>query len=184
MTTRDDLEDGGAGYVAAAVRLISQGGAGRKVEVLTSDFQNNAVAADEVLRAGVSVFGHNVETVPSLYEKVRPGASYRRSLTLLERVAARGIITKSALMVGLGETEEEIRMVMRDLLNAGVTILVIGQYLRPSHQQVPVTKYWEEEAFSSWEKEAKELGFKAAACGPFVRSSYRAAALFRSASLH
>lgn len=174
--TRDDLPDGGAGHFAACIAAIHRLCPETSVEVLVPDFQGDREAVRTVLAAGVSVFGHNVETVPSLYRKVRPGADYRRSLAVLAMAKELDptVITKSGLMLGLGETEAEVRQVLLDLRAAGCDILTIGQYLQPSAEHLPIVRYVPPEEFARWEKEGYALGFAFVASGPFVRSSYRA----------
>lgn len=175
--TRDDLPDGGAGHFAACIAAIHNRCPKTSVEVLVPDFQGDREAVRTVLAAGVSVFGHNIETVPSLYHKVRPGAGYRRSLAVLTlaKELSPTMLTKSGLMLGLGETEAEVRQVLADLKAAGCDIITIGQYLQPSPEHLPIARYVPPDEFARWEKEAYALGFAFVAAGPFVRSSYRAA---------
>ncbi len=196
--TRDDLADGGAGHFARTIRAVRARLPGAVVEVLTPDFQGAAAALDAVLDAGPDIFNHNVETVPRLYAEVRPQADYRRSLEVIayaHRRACRGVAlagrtgtggtrlyTKSGLMVGLGETADEVRGVMRDLRQAGCDILTIGQYLAPSASHRPIARFVEPSEFAAWESEAKGMGFAAVAAGPFVRSSYRAESVFQNRS--
>lgn len=176
MVTRDDLADGAAGHVAAVIRELRKTVPGAAVEVLTSDFRGSIEALDAVLDAGPDVFNHNVETVPRLYPSVRPGADYRRSLDVLSRAAARGSLpVKSGLMLGLGESFDEVLGVLRDLREAGCSIVTIGQYLRPSPAHLPVAEFVRPEVFEELAAEARRMGFAAVAAGPFVRSSYRAA---------
>jgi lipoic acid synthetase len=177
--TRDDLPDGGAGHFARVIRELKNTLAGIMVEALVPDFQGSGEALETVLDAGVDVLNHNVETVPRLYPAVRPQAMYRRSLELLERAGktAGGVKTKSGLMVGLGETGEEIREVIRDLKNAGCDFLTIGQYLAPSAGHYPVREYIKPGCFEEYRRYALSLGFSGVAAGPFVRSSYRASEL-------
>ncbi len=182
--TRDDLPDGGAGHFAATIQAIRRQLPDARVEVLTPDFQGDEQAIATVLRAGPDVFNHNVETVPSLYPKVRPQADYRQSLEVLAtagRIAeqfGRRVFTKSGLMVGLGETREEILAVLGDLREAQCDILTVGQYLAPSDAHVPVERFVPPEEFGEIEAHAREMGFQAVAAGPFVRSSYRADEVF------
>lgn len=182
--TRDDLADGGASHLVATAAAVRRELPAARVEVLAPDFGGSAEAVQAVVDAGVAVFGHNVETVPRLYASVRPGADYRRSLDVLAYASRTGTVTKSALMVGLGERPEEVTAVFEDLRAAGVAIVVVGQYLRPSLRQLPVARFWEPEAFAAWEAEAGDLGFAAAACAPYVRSSYRAAEIHRRAAAY
>jgi lipoic acid synthetase len=156
------------------------------IEILTPDFQGREESVAAVLDARPDIFNHNIETVPRLYPTVRPEADYRRSLAVLayaKRQAGAGtaaIFTKSGLMVGLGETDEEVRSAMRNLREVGCDILTIGQYLAPSPQHAPVARFVEPAEFAAWESQARALGFAAVAAGPFVRSSYQAEDVFRS----
>jgi len=176
---RDDPPDGGAGHIAAAARAVKKTVPSAEVEVLAPDFGGDAAAAELVATSGVAVFAHNIETVPRLYSRVRPAADYKRSLAVLGRAAATGIVTKSSLMVGLGECEEEIRAAFADLRRTGVSIVTVGQYLRPSRGRAPVARFWPAAAFWRLAAGAAAMGFAAVACGPFVRSSYRARDLYR-----
>lgn len=179
--TRDDLPDGGAAHFAATVRAVNDVGVPR-VEVLTPDFRGSGAAVDVVLAAGPTVYNHNVETVPRLYPRVRPEANYVRSLDLLRRVALSGLsIPKSGLMVGLGETEDEVCQVFDDLAAAGCEMLTIGQYLQPTGAHMPVERFIEPEQFEWYREEALRSGLRWVASGPFVRSSYCAEAAFDSA---
>ncbi len=180
--TRDDLADGGAGHFAATIEAVRAANARTTVEVLTPDFLGNAEAVACVVEARPEVFNHNVETVPRLYPAVRPGADYARSLHVLSaaralgaaQAAETGMVTKSGLMVGLGERREEVEGVLGDLRAAGVEVVTIGQYLRPTVRHLPVAEFVPPEVFGWYEARAVALGFAAALCGPFVRSSYRA----------
>ncbi len=180
--TRDDLEDGGADLFARTIEEIRRGGAGTLVEVLIPDFQGDGRALARVLEARPDVLNHNLETVPRLYPSVRPGALYRRSLELLERAGKwhPAIRTKSGLMLGLGESREEIEGTLRNLRAAGCSLLTLGQYLQPSRKHLPVHRFVPPEEFESWRETALHLGFSEVASGPFVRSSYRAEAFFRA----
>lgn len=177
MVTRDDLPDGGAGHVAAVVAAVRGRLPSVRVEVLVSDFRGDEAAVDVVTAAHPDVFNHNVETVPRLYDSVRPQADYARSLRVLARAAeaGEGIPTKSGLMVGLGEEPAEVEEVLRDLRRAGVGIVTIGQYLRPSAAHLPVAEFVTPERFAFYADTARELGFTGVASAPFVRSSYHAA---------
>jgi len=177
--TRDDLDDGGAGHFATVVNAVRQRCPGAAVELLVPDFQGDPDALDLVLAAGPDVLNHNVETVPSLYREVRPGASYRRSLALSERAAQAGVPVKSGLMLGLGETKEEVLAVLADLRAAGVSYLTLGQYLAPSADHHPVREFVTPETFAFYRRRAVEAGFAAVAAGPYVRSSYRAGEMLR-----
>jgi len=180
--TRDDLPDGGAGQFAAVIRELRRLERPPSVEVLTPDFRGSTRALKIVVDALPEVFGHNVETVPRLYQAVRPGACYDRSMNLLaaaKLIDAR-VITKSGIMLGLGEKEEEVRQVLRDLREAGVAMVTIGQYLAPSLRHYPVTRYVTGEEFSQWQSEALAMGFQGVASAPLVRSSYHAGDYYRS----
>jgi lipoic acid synthetase len=173
--TRDDLTDGGADHFYECV-LAVRARSGAAVEVLTPDFLGNTEAIDRVIEARPDVFNHNVETVPRLYHRVRRNAVYQRSLDLLARVKDRApqIPTKSGLMLGLGETSEEILAVCADLRSVGCEMLTIGQYLQPSPQHLPVERYVPPEEFDALGTLVRGLDFKLVASGPFVRSSYHA----------
>ena len=182
--TRDDLEDGGAAHFAAVIHAVRETSPEVKIEVLTSDFAGDLAAVDTVIDAGPDVFNHNLETIPRLYDEVRAGGDYERSLSVLRRVreSGLGIPSKSGLMLGLGETVEEIEQVMRDLRDAGVEILTLGQYLRPSPDHLPVAEFVEPSVFGNLARTAYKLGFTAVASAPFVRSSYHASELADDAS--
>jgi len=181
--TRDDLPDGGAGHFAATINALRTKIADVGIEVLIPDFQGDEQALQTVLAAAPTVLNHNLETVERLYTKARPQADYRQSLTLLARSATAlpPIPTKSGLMLGLGESEAEIRTALSDRRGAGVKILTLGQYLQPTRAHLPVARYLEPEVFDDWRTEALGMGFAAVAGGPFVRSSYRAEALYDAA---
>jgi len=174
--TRDDLPDGGAAHFAATIGAIREKQPGTAVEVLTPDFGGRPGPIDTVAAARPEVYNHNLETVPRLYRRVRPGAGYRRSLALLERVKKKhpGILAKSGLMVGLGESMEELVQVLADLRSVGCDIITVGQYLQPSPRHLEVLEFITPEAFENLRRTALEMGFKHAVCGPFVRSSYKA----------
>lgn len=176
---RDDLPDGGAGAFADTLRELRARQSGLGLEILTPDFRGVQEAAVARIVAAVDgaalVFGHNVETVPSLYPSVRKGAKYARSLRLLGLAAARpGVEAKSALMLGLGETFDDVIAVLHDLRGVGVSRLALGQYLRPSRYHLPVREYVHPDAFARYEAEARALGFAWIKAGPMVRSSYHA----------
>lgn len=174
---RDDLRDGGAGHFAACVAAIRASAPATRLELLVPDFRGRLAAALDALAENLpDVLNHNLETVPRLYPLARPGADYAHSLKLLQEFKARfpQIPTKSGLMLGLGETDEEVLQVMRDLRAHGVDMLTLGQYLQPSDGHLPVLRYVTPEAFRQFEEAAKEMGFSHAACGPLVRSSYYA----------
>ncbi len=173
--TRDDLPDGGAGHFAAVIAALRAAG-GITVEVLTPDFAGRQDALAAVLAARPDIFNHNVETIPRLYPVVRPGADYGRSLAVLAAAARAGLRVKSGLMVGLGETADEVSVVLGDLAAAGVRAVTLGQYLRPSQVHLPVREYIHPDQFRRYEQAARDLGFGHVAAGPLVRSSYHAAA--------
>jgi len=174
--TRDDLPDGGAGVFAQTIQALKQTIPGVGVEVLTPDFQGREEALATVLRAEPDVFAHNVETVARLQPLIRPQAPYRRSLEVLRFSAAwkPHIAVKSGLMLGLGETPEEIERTMYDLVDAGCELLTLGQYLAPSRRHAQVVRYVSPEEFDNLAERARKIGFKAVASAPLVRSSYRA----------
>lgn len=174
--TRDDLEDGGAGQFAAAIRAVRRRLPEAKVEVLTPDFRGEARPIAVVAAAGPEVFNHNLETVPALYPRVRPQADYGRSLQVLRTVKANapGLVTKSGLMLGLGESQPEVEAVMDDLVAAGVEVLTLGQYLAPTRRHLPVARYLEPEEFEAWAERGRARGFGRVFAGPLVRSSYHA----------
>ncbi len=174
---RDDLRDGGAQQFAECIKEISVHSPKTKVEILVPDFRGRMDKALEILNAyPPHTFNHNMETAPRLYTKARPGANYQWSLDLLKKFGEANptVPTKSGLMVGLGETNEEILEVMQDLRDHGVTMLTIGQYLQPSKHHLPVKRYVHPDDFDMFQKEAMKMGFDHAACGPLVRSSYHA----------
>lgn len=179
MVTRDDLADGAAGHVAATIVAVRDRTPEVAIEVLVSDLRGQPEAIDTVVDALPDVFNHNVETVPRLYETVRPGADYRRSLGVLARVKGRvpQIPVKSGLMLGLGETHDEVVAVMRDLREAGCELLTLGQYLRPSAAHLPVAEFVEPSEFAELARVGRRLGFSGVASAPLVRSSYHAAEL-------
>ncbi|WP_321527687.1 lipoyl synthase [Sedimenticola selenatireducens] len=174
---RDDLMDGGAGHYAACIQAVRAANPGIKVEILVPDFRGRMEQALEMLGATPpDVLNHNLETVPRLYKSVRPGADYQWSLDLLQRFKQDnpGIPTKSGLMLGLGETLEEIRQVMQDLRLHGCELLTLGQYLQPSPHHLPVSRYVTPAEFEQLKTFGESLGFSHVASGPFVRSSYHA----------
>src|SRR6266566_1581151 len=174
---RDDLRDGGARHFVDCIRAVREHSSGTQIEVLVPDFRGRLDRALDILgEAPPDVMNHNLETVPRLYRLARPGADYQHSLRLLREFGSRvpSVPTKSGLMVGLGETDEEILQVMRDLHAAGVQMLTIGQYLAPSAHHLPVLRYVPPETFEMFEREARGMGFAHAACAPLVRSSYHA----------
>jgi lipoic acid synthetase len=180
---RDDLEDGGSKHFAQTVAAVKQAAPQARVEVLTPDFNGDLMAVERVLEAGPHVFNHNVETVPRLYRRVRPQANYEQSLRVLASSARKAAgdgssrLTKSGLMVGLGETEEEVQALLRDLRSAGVDIATIGQYLQPTRRNLPVAAYVEPAQFDRYRDYGLSIGFKMVFSGPLVRSSYMAEAV-------
>jgi lipoic acid synthetase len=174
---RDDLRDGGAAHFAGCIRAVRAHSPQTRIEVLVPDFRNRLdIALDLLSESPPDVMNHNLETVPRLYRQARPGADYANSLKLLKDFKARHprLPTKSGLMVGLGETDEEILEVMRDLRAHDVEMLTIGQYLQPSAHHLPVARYVEPAVFDEFARQAHAMGFMHAACGPLVRSSYHA----------
>ena len=173
---RDDLADGGAAVFAATVRAIRREAPGCQVEVLIPDFQGSAGALQTVLDARPEILNHNVETVPRLYKLARHGGRYERSLELFRRArrAAPDLLTKSGLILGLGEECEELRATMSDLRAADVNILTLGQYLRPSPQHLPIARFYRPDEFRELAEEGKRMGFAHVEAGPLVRSSYHA----------
>jgi lipoic acid synthetase len=171
---RDDLKDGGAEIWARTIRAIRHLNPHTAIEVLIPDFKGHWQDLDTVLDAQPDILNHNVETVPRLHKLVRPQAKYERSLELLQRAKARGFTTKSSIMLGIGEWEEEIDATLRDLAALRVDILTLGQYLRPSPDHLPVDRWVTPEEFARWKTRALELGFGVCESGPLVRSSYHA----------
>jgi lipoic acid synthetase len=173
---RDDLADGGAGLFARTIGAIRRQAPGCRVEVLIPDFQGSSAALETVLGARPDVLNHNTETVPRLYPTVRPGSRYARSLLLLDHARRHptGPVTKSGLMLGLGETDAEIVATMGDLAVAGVKILTLGQYLRPSPRHLPIDRYVPPETFRELAATGRAMGFRHVEAGPLVRSSYHA----------
>jgi len=176
---RDDLRDGGAGHFVECIQAIRATSPGTRVEILTPDFRGKGRmdrALEILAQAPPDVFNHNLETVPHLYRNVRPGADYQWSLTLLQRFKAQhpDVTTKSGIMLGLGETMEQVQETLRDLRAHDVDMVTIGQYLQPSPHHHPVMRYWTPEEYKALEVYGMELGFSHVASGPLVRSSYHA----------
>jgi len=176
---RDDLPDGGAGHFAAVIRAVRERRPACDVEVLTPDFRGVPDAAAVVLAAGPAVFSHNIETVPRLYREARPGSRFERSVALLreaavQRGAAARPLIKTGLMVGLGETGDELLDTFAAVREAGVEILTLGQYLRPTMSHLPVARFYHPDEFEAIAQEARGLGFRHVEAGPLVRSSYHA----------
>lgn len=182
--TRDDLCDGGAAHFAATIRAVRDAVPQATVEVLIPDFQGDMAALEKVLEAGPDVINHNTETVPRLYPRVRPQAKYQRSLQLIERVwkSGTGIVTKSGLMMGLGEKTDEVIDVLQDLRDVGCQMLTLGQYLRPSPSHLPIVQYIHPDIFRMLADKAYQMGFSQATAGPLVRSSFHAAGCFAEAT--
>ncbi len=179
--TRDDLDDGGALHFAKTVKAIRNAHQGVTVEVLIPDFKGNKESLEIVLESGIHILNHNVETIPRLYASVRPMADFRQSVEVIKmsKLLSDGVMTKSGLMVGLGETPDEMKEVFQSLCEAGCDILTIGQYLSPGHENIPVYEYVHPEQFEAYEDMAKTLGIPWVKSGPFVRSSYLAAELMQ-----
>jgi lipoic acid synthetase len=180
--TRDDLADGGAGLFAKTIKEIRVRTPHTLMEVLIPDFQGNKHALQTVIDAHPHVLNHNLETVPRLYPRVRPEADYDRSLLLLKRVThdQPSIVTKSGLMLGLGEFPDEVEKTLQDLLDSGCSILTLGQYLQPTREHLKVERFIPPEEFDGWKRVALKMGFSGVASGPLVRSSYRARDLYQS----
>ncbi|MFO7945397.1 MAG: lipoyl synthase [Armatimonadota bacterium] len=181
--TRDDLPDGGAEHFAKTIRRLKETIPDVGVEVLTPDFQGNVASLSTVLQAGPTVFNHNVETVRTMAQRLRPQADYDRSMQVLRNAKEKfpGIVTKSGFMVGVGETDDEIKQLLDDLAAARCEIVTIGQYLQPTRQHHPVDRYVPPERFDVYAQWARRAGIPHVSSGPFVRSSYRAASLARAA---
>jgi lipoic acid synthetase len=173
---RDDLADGGAAHWAATIRAVRRHAPACRVEVLIPDFQGSAESLETVVAAGPHVLNHNTETVPRLYKLARHGGRYDRTLELFRRARAlaAALPRKSGLILGLGEELHELRATMRDLVDAGVSLLTLGQYLRPSPAHLPVVKYYHPDEFAALADEGRALGFTHVESGPLVRSSYHA----------
>jgi lipoic acid synthetase len=173
---RDDLRDGGAAIFARTIRAIKRHSPGTSIEVLTPDFQGDFESVRTVVEAGPDIFNHNTETVPRLYSRIRPKAVYANSLALLRHVKslAPNMVTKSGLMVGLGETEDELLEVFRNMRTHNIDVLTVGQYLRPSKKHAEVVRYYKPDEFASLKQKALAMGFRHVESGPLVRSSYHA----------
>lgn len=175
--TRDDLPDGGAEHFAETIRSIRKKNPMTTIEVLIPDFQGDHKALEIVLQAKPEILNHNIETVPSLYETVRPGADFQRSMNLLEEVKKKtpSILSKTGIMVGLGEMEKEVVEVMQELAKIHCDILTIGQYLQPSPEHLPVEEFVTPDQFESYQQQGLATGISFVESGPFIRSSYNAA---------
>jgi lipoic acid synthetase len=173
---RDDLADGGAAHFSATVRAIRREAPACRVELLIPDFQGNATALATVIDGGPDILNHNTETVPRLYKVARHGGRYERTLELFRRARAMapGLLTKSGIILGLGEERDELLATMRDLRDADVNILTLGQYLRPSPQHLPIARYYRPEEFAELGEAGRAMGFAHVEAGPLVRSSYHA----------
>jgi len=173
---RDDLPDGGADHFVATARVIKHRLPTCRIEVLVPDFQGSLRAVEAVAAAPIDIFNHNLETVPRLYKRVRAGARYERSLAVLQAAGSnrQGLLIKAGLMLGLGETRDELSNVFSDLRSSGCDILTLGQYLRPSTEHLPVERYVTPEEFADWRVFALGMGFRHVEAGPLVRSSYHA----------
>ncbi len=171
---RDELNDGGASIFAETIRQIRIREPKCRIEILIPDFKGEKVALDIVVDSAPDILNHNVETVPRLYSIVRPQAKYQRSLEVLSYFKERGLVTKSGMMVGIGERPDEVLEVMKDLRKSNVDILTIGQYLRPTKEHLPIDRYVTPDEFSMYKQAGLEMGFKFVESGPLVRSSYHA----------
>jgi lipoic acid synthetase len=178
---RDDLPDGGAWLYAETVRQIHEQNPGTGVELLAPDFNGVPALLDEVFDSRPEVFAHNLETVPRIFRSIRPAFSYERSLEVLSAARAAGLVTKSNLILGMGEERAEISEALRDLRQAGTDLVTITQYLRPSPRHHPVTRWVKPEEFVELQAEAEAMGFAGVLSGPLVRSSYRAGRLYQQA---
>jgi lipoic acid synthetase len=178
--TRDDLPDGGAAIFADTIREIRKALPSCQVEVLIPDFNGSKSAISTVIEASPDVLNHNIETVPSLYPVVRPEADYQRSLEVLRFAKQQGMLTKTGLMLGVGETDDEVVAVMHDLREADCDILTLGQYLQPSAKHVAIDRYLTPGEFDQFKKNGEEMGFRHVEAGPLVRSSYHAGSSFEN----
>jgi len=179
--TRDDLEDEGAWLYAETIRKVHELNPGTGVEMLAPDFSGNPVYLNEVFETRPEVFAHNLETVPRIFKRIRPAFTYERSLNVITQAREYGLITKSNLILGLGETREEISQALVDLNAAGCDLITITQYLRPTNKHHPVERWVKPEEFVELAKEADDIGFSGVMSGPLVRSSYRAGRLYKQA---
>lgn len=180
---RDDLEDEGSWLYAETIRQIHQQSPGTGVEILVPDFSGNPEYLQKVFDAAPQVFAHNLETVPRIFKEIRPAFRYDRSLDVLTQARAAGMVTKSNLILGMGETREEVSQALIDLYEAGTDIITITQYLRPSVRHHPVTRWVKPEEFVELKQEAEEIGYLGVLSGPLVRSSYRAGRLWASSMM-
>jgi lipoic acid synthetase len=179
--TRDDLDDEGAWLYAETIRKVHELNPGTGVEMLAPDFSGNPVFLNEVFETRPEVFAHNLETVPRIFKRIRPAFTYERSLNVITQARDFGLITKSNLILGLGETREEISQALVDLHAAGCDLITITQYLRPTNKHHPVERWVKPDEFVELAKEAEDIGFSGVMSGPLVRSSYRAGRLYKQA---
>jgi lipoic acid synthetase len=179
--TRDDLADEGAWLYAETIRMVHELNPGTGVEMLAPDFSGNPVFLNEVFETRPEVFAHNLETVPRIFKRIRPAFTYERSLNVITQAREYGLITKSNLILGLGETREEITQALVDLHAAGCDLITITQYLRPTNKHHPVERWVKPDEFVELAKEAEDIGFSGVMSGPLVRSSYRAGRLYKQA---
>ena len=179
--TRDDLADEGAWLYAETIRMVHELNPGTGVEMLAPDFSGNPVYLNEVFETRPEVFAHNLETVPRIFKRIRPAFTYERSLNVITQARDYGLITKSNLILGLGETREEITQALVDLHAAGCDLITITQYLRPTNRHHPVERWVKPDEFVELAKEAEDIGFSGVMSGPLVRSSYRAGRLYKQA---
>lgn len=179
--TRDDLPDGGASIFAETIKAVKKSNPGIQIEVLIPDFSGDIQALETVLRAEPAVLNHNLEVPEALYSRInRPSDNYRRSLQVLKRAKDRGAVTKSGLMLGLGESEDEILRTIMDLREVSCDLLTMGQYLQAVKNNAPVVKYYSPDRFDLFREKALDAGFKGVVSGPLVRSSYLAHKLYKS----
>ena len=179
--TRDDLDDEGAWLYAETIRVVHEMNPGVGVEMLAPDFSGNPELLNQVFETRPEVFAHNLETVPRIFKEIRPAFTYERSLDVISQARAFGLITKSNLILGMGETREEVSQALRDLHAAGCDLITITQYLRPTPMHHPVIRWVKPEEFVELSQEANEIGFLGVMSGPMVRSSYRAGRLYKQA---
>ena len=179
--TRDDLEDEGAWLYAETIRKVHELNPGTGVEMLAPDFSGNSMLLNQVFETKPEVFAHNLETVPRIFKRIRPAFTYERSLDVISQARSYGLITKSNLILGLGETRDEISQALVDLHQAGCDLITITQYLRPTNKHHPVERWVKPDEFVELAREAEELGFSGVMSGPLVRSSYRAGRLYKQA---
>ena len=179
--TRDDLEDEGAWLYAETIRMVNELNPGTGVEMLAPDFSGKPHLLNEVFETRPEVFAHNLETVPRIFKRIRPAFNYDRSLDVISQARAFGLITKSNLILGMGETREEVSQALKDLHSAGCDLITITQYLRPTPKHHPVERWVKPEEFVELSAEAQAVGFAGVMSGPLVRSSYRAGRLYKQA---